>query len=339
MGSNKDNVWLWDMASGEPVLKCAGLQSSVFSVSIASDGSRGLAGDKRGNLCLYDFGGMRQQPIFTLNKLHEGVLRCCGWSPRGNQFCTGGQDGRIVINDPRAAEGESGSSIVMELEDAAATADVLQTLWFSEYQLMSSGGDYCAKRWDIRYLKDGPVGCYFGHTSPVLTLDVSEDHQFLATGDKSGSARVWLMDEPGMLHRRVQTEEHRSSQYAALRRKEQDLLEAGEGDPQLVIEMGQKVAICDSRLEELKALNETANMLNCTKAAWGMQGHNNGVTSLKWRQGASGRSRIVTGCSDATIRLFNVNTSGLMQHLVDPGEPDVRILDDAEAAEDAEEDA
>merc|ERR1719456_681502 len=129
---------------------------------------------------------------------HDGVAYSCAFNQDCATACTASSDGNVQILDTRALA-PNRKAPVLTIPDAAATGTVFKTLWRGEFEVLSCGEDYCAKRWDIRNLSLGPLTNFFGHTSTIRSMALSSDEHYLVTAAVDGCVRVWVVDEVALV--------------------------------------------------------------------------------------------------------------------------------------------
>lgn len=168
--------------------KFVGHDHPVYSCAVAADERFCVSGGKTGQVCFHDV-NRGEAPLCVLNQ-HDGVTYCCTVNDDSVTVATASADSTIQILDMRAART---ARSMITIDDAAAAGSVYKVIWRGEFELLSCGDDYCAKRWDIRNIGDGPLTNYFGHTSPVRALDVSSNKDLMVTGTADGCIRVWVV--------------------------------------------------------------------------------------------------------------------------------------------------
>ena len=180
LSERKSNVVLYDLEKNERRSTYTGHQVPIYSVALAPDMYSFCSGDQVGKMFLFDV-HKSSEPLSEI-KSHEKVIYSIDYNPdpSGSVICSTGSDGQIKINDLRA---QTAPKLLCTIEDAAATGVCFEARWRNEFEIVSVGDDHPAKRWDIRYLGDGPKTNYFGHTTFLKKICVStdQDNSFIMT--------------------------------------------------------------------------------------------------------------------------------------------------------------
>lgn len=307
MGTKTANLKLWNMAGDEtaPALSLAGHEMPVYSCAFSADGTLGASGSKGGMLCLHDLQNPTPQQRW---KGHDGVVYSLDFHKTSQAICSASADGTVKIFDTRNFGTKEADNLV--IEDAAAAGSVFRALWRKEFEILSCGDDYCIKRWDIRSVRDGPVGSYFGHTAVVRTIVLSPDERFLVSGTQSGSVRVWLADEDGMLEDMRRDIRQAISVLDQKRTGQEELLGSGDLDPQELKDTMAGLATQRLELQRLSSVELRRSILSCTQARLGLNTSALPVSSLGWRD-FGGVGCVAVGSQDQTIRTFNLDVAKL----------------------------
>jgi len=301
MASDSDNLWLWDIhSSDEPSQKFRGHTSPVYCSAFSPDADYVLSGSRTGKLCYHDI----QHPHKALSELeaHAGVIYSCDAHSNGSLLCTASADGQVKIWDVRSP---STPKMQCLIDDAAASCSVFKALWRGDVDIVSCGGDYCIKRWDIRMIKEGPTASYFGHTSVVKSIALSPDLQFLCSAAHDGSLRIWKVDELGQLRTR---HEEAQEQIAVL---EEDL----EGISERVMNGEEDIEVLKRLKVELQELYEECRFVESaqhertafgsSQAQFCLEGHKLSCGACAWRE-VGAKSRILGGSHDQTTSLYDL---------------------------------
>ena len=188
---------LYDTDQGK-VLEGSGLgghkNSSVFGLAVQNETKSIATGTRSGLVLLHD-----PTTLMSTATVDDkaGVIQGLDWSPNG-LLNYSGYSGEIKVFDVRA------NQVVVAIEEASSSGVVFESLWRGEHEILSSGDDCCAKRWDLRRIDDGPVTAYLGHTSAVRTMSISADGHTLLTAALDGSVRVWMVDEIERIDQQLQ---------------------------------------------------------------------------------------------------------------------------------------
>lgn len=318
LGTSKkeSNVCLVDIFCGAEdskavVKKYEGHTTPIYSCCISPDTSYIGSGGKNGLVAFHDVS--REQPV-SMAKGHESTLYSCDFNADNQHVCTSSSDGTIKIWDIKS-DSVSKNKAAAVIEDAAAMGTVYQALWHGENHILSCGDDYCIKRWDKRSLSGGPVANYFGHTSIVKSIAVSECGYFLVSACDDGSIRVWLADEQtliadmhGGVQRKLQAKE-----------KELDKLSQQVSEGEVDIKDVQKVREVKEELQKSSdhydKVKSERGALGCIQARVGLEGHNLAVACVAWKSKESEEGKpvgqILSGAQDQTIRLFELDLDEL----------------------------
>lgn len=311
-GAASAELFLWDMSplSGEgprvPKVKFNGHSSPIYSVSVSPDGRNAISGNKAGTCLYHDIS--REDPIVVMDH-HKNVAQSVDFSPDGSLICSASNDGTIQIFDIRASKK---ARCVSKIDDAAATGVVFCCQWRpgNEHEVLSSGDDYCVKRWDLRKVNvnSGPITNFFGHTSNVRTLCMSPCGQFLVSAAEDGCIRLWVIDE--MLHV-IEEQDNVAEQLEELDKKREDLekrLEsAGRAIHEPLRNCVKEMHSLYDRFEELKDMKDERDAMHCLQARMGFTGHALNVSGVAWRQ-VGDQVQLVSSSWDQTVQLFKLGT-------------------------------
>lgn len=301
--SKEKNVSLWNLADASVVQTYDCHTEAIFSSAFSADGYFFAVGSKLGNICIKD----PADPAFELKwQGHEGAVNTIHFRHDNNKIiCTASRDGSVKVFDSRVAQ-EAGKHEI-EVDDAAASGPVCEALWRGTTEIMSCGDDYCIKRWDVRYVGRGPLSSFFGHSSAVRCIDLSSDTNILVSGTHSGSIRLWLTDELGMIEDMIGTARAQLVDVESRRRKEEDLREFGEGDVDQLRETIRQQKESEAEIKRLSGLKSERVSMACTQAKVCLDGPTFPVDVVKWRDLDGRRALVACGCQDQSIRLFEID--------------------------------
>jgi len=305
-GANAE-LFLWDISGvpakepRKPIMSFKGHDSPIYSLAVAPDGRCVLSGSKSGTCLYHDVS--RDEPISILDH-HKKVAQSVDFSPDGSLICSASNDGTIQLYDVRASKK---AKCVNKIEDAAATGVVFCCKWRpqNENELLSSGDDYCVKRWDLRKtLSNGPVTNFFGHTSNVRTLCCSPCGQFLVSAAEDGCIRLWVIDE--MLYV-VEEQDRVAETLEELDKKREDLEKRLDSAGRTIHEplrncVNEMHKLYD-RFEELKDMKDERDAMHCLQARLGFTGHALNVSGIAWRE-VGNEVRLTSSSWDQTVQLF-----------------------------------
>ncbi|KJK43559.1 hypothetical protein UK23_32760 [Lentzea aerocolonigenes] len=165
-------VWTW--RSGTDVTSRPGPFSAVVAAALGSDG-RVVESDRSGAVAVVD-------PDGTTTTLRNGgtAITALGFSPDGSQVVGGEANGREVI--------WSGGST---RETADVASDPVNAVTFSHdgQYVLSAGQDHVARV--SRAANRHEFAEFRGHGVPVRSAVFSQDDRLAATGDDTGTIRLW----------------------------------------------------------------------------------------------------------------------------------------------------
>jgi len=307
MGCNADNLGLWSLAENKIVRFYEGHVKSVFTCSMTASQTMAASGDIQGSLLLHD---IERGDCLSRWSAHENVLTKCHFDQGEKRICTASRDGHVKVFDIGQKD-----LPVATIEDAAASELVSCVMWCKEYEVISCGGDYCIKRWDIRKPTMPPIACYMGHTSRVSALTVSADGHFAASGSDDGAVRVWEIDgqakQSEMLLGKVNSiAEKMHELHREIEKKTEDLW-SGEGDRAEIADMTQMYEELGREYQKLASEQRSAGNLDTLKACLDLNDHRGPVTALAWWAGP-GRARVISGGGDQSVQLADMDLAPFM---------------------------
>lgn len=153
-GGQDHRAKVWDVASGTNLFTLKGHGAAIFSVSFSRDGKRILTSSDDQTARLWDAASGEELRVF---KGHGSRIGSAAFSPDGQRIVTGGGAMRF------APEG----------------------IAFNP----TTGDDQAAKVWDATDTRE--VLTLSGHEKDVVSVDVSADGRFVASGSFDRTARVW----------------------------------------------------------------------------------------------------------------------------------------------------
>ena len=153
-GGQDHRAKVWDAATGAHRFTIKGHSAAVFSVSFSRDGTRILTSSDDQTARLWDAASGEELRVF---KGHGSRIGSAAFSPDGQRIVTGGGAMRF------APEG----------------------IFF----IPTTGDDQAAKVWDATDTRE--VLTLRGHEKEVVSVDISADGRFVASGSFDGTARVW----------------------------------------------------------------------------------------------------------------------------------------------------
>lgn len=309
-GAASAELFLWDMSTAATELQeprkqkmsFTGHNSPIYSLAVSSDGRNIISGNKSGTCLYHDVS--RVEPMLVMDH-HKNVAQSVDFSPNNDLICSASNDGTIQIFDIRASKK---ARCVAKIDDAAATGVVFSCQWRpqNEHEVLSSGDDYCVKRWDLRKINvnSGPSTNFFGHTSNVRALCLSPCGEFLVSAAEDGCIRLWVVDE--MLYV-IEEQDRVAEKLEDLDKKRDDLEKRLESAGRAIHEplrncVNDMHGLYD-RFEELKDMKDERDAMHCLQARLGLTGHALNVSGVAWRQ-VGNEVRLASSSWDQTVQLF-----------------------------------
>ena len=185
---NDGHVFLWDVASGNLLMKAPSARDSrgEGNVLAISENGRALAvGSPGGRVTLLNAGTGREQRVWHVTDEHTMALALLNG---GATLASGGGFTDPVIRLWNTASGEEAARL--EGHRSYINAMALSP----DGRLLASGsGDQTIRIWD--WNEGRSVRTLRGHSSQVLDLAFSPDGQLLASGSRDGFVKLWSLSE------------------------------------------------------------------------------------------------------------------------------------------------
>ncbi|QID83131.1 U4/U6 small nuclear ribonucleoprotein prp4 [Saccharomyces pastorianus] len=182
--ASHDMTWrLWDASTYQELLLQEGHAKGVFCLSFQCDGSLVCSGGMDSLAMIWDIRSGNK--VMSLTG-HSKPIYTVDWSTNGYQVATGGGDGLINVWDIRQRDGG-------QVHQILAHRNIVTKVQFSKddngKKLISCGYDnlinvYSSDNW----LK---VASLEGHTDKIISLDISNDSQYLVSGGWDRSVKIW----------------------------------------------------------------------------------------------------------------------------------------------------
>ncbi len=183
VGERSGAVKVWDVVTGNEILKTAGHAGLVGAVAFARDGNTmaSASGDK--TIKVWD--AISGQEKMTLQGHERGVYGIA-FSPNGRFLVSGSWDKTV-----RLWELASGSLIATL---TAPTQDVWSVDFNADGSLFAStGDDQMVRVWDFESKKE--VATFRGSSSAILNVRFLSDPGLIVAGGKEGDARMWRLSD------------------------------------------------------------------------------------------------------------------------------------------------
>lgn len=311
-GASALNLGIWNISDGS-LSSTFDLDASVYSCQFSMDGDQVAGGTQKGTIFVYDLNAPSKGPVSRW-AAHTNVVHSITYKPSTEQgmICTASGDGHLRIFDLRAtAPGGTAEPLrALEVPDAAAGGTIFKALWRGENEVISCGDDYCIKRWDLRKLADGAIASFFGHTSPVRTVELSSDDRFIVSGTVNGSVRLWLADEIGTIKEMKEEAEKELQKSKTDQAKLQQRMRNGDAfDPQEVKDAESRIKENEESVYRTQQTYQQRLMLDCTQACYGLDCPTVPISTLAWRDVGGNSVRVATGGQDPFVRIFDLDTS------------------------------
>jgi WD40 repeat protein len=220
-GDVNGEIYLWDIATGEPILCCRGHAGWVHGITFSHDGK--MLGSASSDLTVKLWDTFDGSCLKTFTGHHQRV-RSIAFSPDSKLIASGSSDATIRLWDTDSGEclkilsghqsyvwavafSPDGSTIASGSEDKSIrlwdrdTGQCWQTLaehhlwvrsiaWSPDGKLIASGsGDRSLKIWDISTGKC--LSTLTGHTQRLRSIAWSPDGKLIASGSGDRSVRLW----------------------------------------------------------------------------------------------------------------------------------------------------
>ena len=170
---------VWDITTGEELLRYDGHEDAVNTASISSDDQKALtaSADRTAHIWFTQSGETVQ--VF---ERHEGEVTDAIWSPDERQVATASSDGTIRLWDT-----ETG---VEQMRIEAHVGGVTALSWSSDgARIASAGNDGLGRIWDVS--TGDLLFTLIGHDAVVRDIEWSPDDRLLATAGADGLVHVW----------------------------------------------------------------------------------------------------------------------------------------------------
>ncbi|KAF4675172.1 hypothetical protein FOL47_008179 [Perkinsus chesapeaki] len=299
-----------DFESGSQTkAEVSGHDSSVFTCEISSDRMYIASGNKHGSVLLHD---VRTYKLLTELRRSARIIQSVDFSDYSSLVASCGNDGDVVITDISAAPTTKSA---FTIEEAAATDIVYDVVFRGEHELLTCGGDYCCKRWDMRKLTKGPVQCYLGHTSAVRRIVPSDkrDGKYFLSGCEDGCIRLWITDEMEIIQDQIH---HLEMKHKRIERDFDEIKEDLHSSMEMLrkkaerenVGISARLKACQDELDYMKDCEAERRALGCVQAHLGLGGHRGAVRSMSWKGGHDpSQCSILSAGTDQSIYVHNID--------------------------------
>ncbi|KAL7798225.1 hypothetical protein V8C37DRAFT_249141 [Trichoderma ceciliae] len=187
-GSVDKTVRLWDINTGACVRTLSGHKSDLLSIHFLNDGKRLATADENGNIniwdvdtgdCLQNFRGIDGDETAPL-------CASCAVSPDSQKAAFGLQGGEVDIRDINTGE-------YIKTLQHDEFVHISQVVFSADgHRLISSGAtnfDGSIRIWDTKTWSH--IKTLVGHTGEVDSVTFSQDGQWVASGSRDETIRIW----------------------------------------------------------------------------------------------------------------------------------------------------
>lgn len=277
--------------------------NKVRSVAFSPDGQWVASGSLDETVKLWD---AKTGDVKDFGK-HSGGVNCIAYSPDGKRIASGGSDNKIIVWDAKTGK------VITVLKGQRS----IYTVAFSPngQQIVSGGIDPTIKIWDIK--TEEVIQTFPGHGNFVNSVDFKSDGSQIVSGSSDGTVKIWnastgeeieTLDHHGKTVNSVAYDRgggrivsasidntarvwgSASGTLILTLRGHRDDVACAAFHPKLDIASGSDtVKLWNSKGRNIKTLKE----------------YSGGVTSLDFSPDGK---RIVFGCKDFNVRIWNLDT-------------------------------
>jgi len=251
---------LWDLTKGELMATFAefpwvlsGSVGEVKSLAFSADGQILASVGTDAKIKIWHTGAL--DLIDILHK-HNGEVRCVAFTPDGKMLATGGDDRKILFWDLRDRQ----VKMVLSLDDTAAHSLVLSP----DGQIVITGSYRKIKVWrrsDFRSQESSIdlLHTLMGHTHIVSSLAISDDAQFLVSGSRDQTVKIWQLATGELIHT---LKGHQDEVYTVALSPDGKIIASGSGDKSIKlwsVETGELLATFTGHTDKVTALAFTTS--------------------------------------------------------------------------------
>jgi len=178
-GGADNTAWVWDVATGKPVLPLRGHSGPIRSVAFSTNGQRIVTGSWDGTAKVWKGSGSAEPLTLTG---HTSSVFSVAFSPDGQKVVTGSLDQTVRVWDAwtgsqlRKLEGHTNRVWTMAVSPDGR-------------RIASGGWDQTVRVWDLDTGTN--LFTFRGDADAVLAVAFSPDGQRIVTGGLDHTARIW----------------------------------------------------------------------------------------------------------------------------------------------------
>ena len=178
-GGDDGTARLWDVDTGKELRRFHGHTATILTIAFAADGRRFLTGSHDTTMRLWDVDSGEQIGLFDD---HARSVLCVAFLPDGRRAVSASHDSTVRLWDLESgtqlrrlqAEGHRPEGLAVSPDGRLAA---------------SSGLDKCIRVWDLNTGR--LVRHLLGHTNVVSTVAFSPDGRYLVSGSMDRTVRLW----------------------------------------------------------------------------------------------------------------------------------------------------
>ncbi|KAF9900512.1 hypothetical protein EC991_007216 [Linnemannia zychae] len=180
-------MWEYQTATQGRVLE--GHSNVVASVAYSSCGRWVISASRDMTVRLWDLEDAEQDHVFGGSWDSDEGVRCLAFSSTGPQFATGDMGGRVCLYDARTRS----CSRTLRLRDEILPRSLAYSPDDKQLAIGTASGSVYL--WDLCSTDPGIELC--GHRSNVQSISYSPCGQWLTTGSRDETVRLWRFQGPG----------------------------------------------------------------------------------------------------------------------------------------------
>ncbi|HSM17993.1 MAG TPA: WD40 repeat domain-containing protein, partial [Gemmatimonadales bacterium] len=247
---------IWDARTGEMWLTLFGHSSLLLAIDWAPDSERIATGSGDGTAKVWQLSDAGPQELLTLASRDVSGVGGLAFSPDGTMLLTGDfRDNAIKVWDVGIAGDAEWTNLPAQVRAEGALAYA-----GDGSSVIASSGDGSVTVWDATNYAETLVT--HQHDGPVISIDISPDGRWVASGGEDGVVRVWdrYTGQVRFTHRAAATE---ASRVEAVAWSSDGVLAiARDGDP---------VVVVDSEGDQVDSLDVEAGLV-AGALAWSPSG-------------------------------------------------------------------